>query len=110
MERMQVFRESEEAMERRCAGFGRVAVRLTILPSLLPGERSASAGMGTTLRFVGGGAEENNRLGETGFLSGSWNPAASSARISVGLRFVPSFTGQTSGIDGISWSSGGFAT
>jgi hypothetical protein len=49
-------------------------------------------------RFAGGGAEENKRLGETGFFSGSWNPAASRARISVGLRFVPSFTGQPSGI------------
>jgi hypothetical protein len=36
MERMQAFRESEEAMESRCAGFGRVTMRFTILPSLLP--------------------------------------------------------------------------
>jgi hypothetical protein len=66
--------------------------------------------MGTALRFAGGGAEKNKRLGETDFFSGSWNPAASRARILVGLRFVPSFTGQTSGIGGISWCAECLAT
>jgi hypothetical protein len=47
-----------------------------------------SARTGTALRSAGGGAEENKRLGETGFFSGSWNLAASRARISVRLRVV----------------------
>ena len=101
-ERSWALRESEEPMHSRYWGFGRVAVRLTSFPSLFPGYMSASVGTGMESRFAGDGAVEKNLLGETGTFYGSWNPAASRARILHCLRLVPSFISQTSGMLGLS--------